>query len=44
MTATKIAQLIEVDDLVQTYDVLAIDEGQFFEDVKIFFNKKSLWI
>ena len=34
----KIVKLVEVDSLIQAYDVVAIDEGQFFEDVSLCFK------
>jgi thymidine kinase len=33
--ATKIHSLQEIDDKIADYDVIAIDEGQFFSDVSV---------
>lgn len=32
--ATKVHSLMEIDDKIADYDVIAIDEGQFFSDVR----------
>lgn len=39
MNAVKCEKIGEIANLVKDYDVVAIDEGQFFTDVMILLNK-----